>query len=707
MSSQANHGTPLLQVENLGVTFFTPRGTVRAVRDASLEVHRGEVMGVVGESGCGKSTTAFAVMGYLPGITRVDGRILFEGRDVAQMGASELRHLRGNRIAMVYQDPATSLNPTMRVDSQIHEVLSQHQHMDSEESRRRIVELFESVRLADPESIGRRYPHELSGGQQQRVVIAMALACEPDLLIMDEPTTGLDVTTEATILELVSDLKQRINAGILYVTHNLGVIAAVADRVAVMYAGETVEESPVRELFKSPKHPYTRGLLSCVPTPPTEAGATVQLSSIPGLVFSAAQPAPDACLFMSRCPIAQESCGSQAPPVVDTGSGHLSRCLYSGDVNRDIWGEQKTNVEIGRAQEEPVLSARGLRRFYGSWGRKYLFFGPRVRPPIRAVNEVDFNVGLGRTLGIVGESGSGKTTVARAIVGLVPRDRGKLQLRDQELAPDVGNRTRTQQAAMRMVFQNPTASLNPKLAVRHAIIRSLRKFSGLNKRESRQRAGELLQAVGLDPGYLNRHPGELSGGEQQRVALAGAFAASPDIVVADEAVSALDVSVQAQVLNLLRSHQQKTNTSYVFITHDLGVVRYLADDILVLYAGHVAESGPAKNVLAMPSHPYTEALMSSAPVPDPDAQPTTIRLPGFVPTMRDQFQGCFFAARCPRKIGAICDDTPPPALTSNGGDHVIYCHIPLEELARLQVDGVASLRPAEEDPVVGSQAAGA
>ena len=707
MSSQANHGTPLLQVENLGVTFFTPRGTVRAVRDASLEVHRGEVMGVVGESGCGKSTTAFAVMGYLPGITRVDGRILFEGRDVAQMGASELRHLRGNRIAMVYQDPATSLNPTMRVDSQIHEVLSQHQHMDSEESRRRIVELFESVRLADPESIGRRYPHELSGGQQQRVVIAMALACEPDLLIMDEPTTGLDVTTEATILELVSDLKQRINAGILYVTHNLGVIAAVADRVAVMYAGETVEESPVRELFKSPKHPYTRGLLSCVPTPPTEAGATVQLSSIPGVVFSAAQPAPDACLFMSRCPIAQESCGSQAPPVVDTGSGHLSRCLYSGDVNRDIWGEQKTNVEIGRAQEEPVLSARGLRRFYGSWGRKYLFFGPRVRPPVRAVNEVDFNVGLGRTLGIVGESGSGKTTVARAIVGLVPRDRGKLQLQDQELAPDVGNRTRTQQAAMRMVFQNPTASLNPKLAVRHAIIRSLRKFSGLNKRESRQRAGELLQAVGLDPGYLNRHPGELSGGEQQRVALAGAFAASPDIVVADEAVSALDVSVQAQVLNLLRSHQQETNTSYVFITHDLGVVRYLADDILVLYAGHVAESGPAKNVLAMPSHPYTEALMSSAPVPDPDAQPTTIRLPGFVPTMRDQFQGCFFAARCPRKIGAICDDTPPPALTSNGGDHVIYCHIPLEELARLQVDGVASLRPAEEDPVVGSQAAGA
>ena len=703
MSVQLKRDTPLLQVENLGVTFFTPRGTVHAVRDASLEVHRGEVMGVVGESGCGKSTTAFAVMGYLPGTTRVEGRILFEGREVSQMSASELRNLRGNRIAMVYQDPATSLNPTMRVGPQIHEVLREHLSAESEQIRNRTVELFESVRLADPESIGRRYPHELSGGQKQRVVIAMALACEPDLLIMDEPTTGLDVTSESTILELVADLKQRINAGILYVTHNLGVIAAVADRVAVMYGGETVEDAPVRDLFKSPKHPYTVGLLSCVPTPPSESGDTVQLSRIPGVVFPAAEPAPHACLFMSRCPLAQESCGLQAPPVVDAGSGHLSRCLYSEDVNRDIWGEQQTSVEIGRAQRERVLSGKRLRRFYGRWGRKYLLFGPRVRPPVRAVNDVDFDVGLGRTLGIVGESGSGKTTVAQAIVGLVPRDQGELRLREQDLAPEVGKRSRTQQAAMRMVFQNPTASLNPKLAVKHAILRALRRFSGLNKEESRERAGELLRAVGLDPGYLNRHPGELSGGEQQRVALAGAFAASPDIIVADEAVSALDVSVQAQVLNLLRSHQEESNTSYVFITHDLGVVRYLSDDILVLYAGHVAESGPARKVLASPSHPYTEALMASAPVPDPDARPTTIRLPGFVPTMRAKFKGCFFAGRCPRKVGVVCDETPPPSRTSASGDHVINCHIPLGELIRVQADGVESLRSAGEGSGVEDQ----
>ena len=705
MTNQTQNGKPLLHLENLAVTFFTPRGTVRAVRDASVDVRRGEVVGVVGESGCGKSTTAFAVMGYLPGITEVKGQILFDGRDVAQMGGAELRHLRGNRIAMVYQDPATALNPTMMVGPQIQEVLREHMGMDTEQTNRRTSELFESVRLAEPEATARRYPHELSGGQQQRVVIAMALACEPDLLIMDEPTTGLDVTTEATILELVVDLKQRINAGILYVTHNLGVIARVADRVVVMYGGQTVEEAPVRELFKSPKHPYTIGLLSCVPKPPAEAGEVVQLSRIPGSVFPAGEPTPGACLFTSRCPMAQESCSTGEPPMVDTGDGHLSRCLYPEKVAPGIWGELKVSEDEARVQGEPVLKARGLRRFYGRWQRKYMFFGPRVRPPVRAVNEVDFDVGLARTLGIVGESGSGKTTVARAIVGLVPRDRGGLSLQDEELAPDVERRTRTQRAAMRMVFQNPTASLNPKLAVRHAITRALRKFSGLSKKESRERAVELLQSVGLDPVYLDRHPGELSGGEQQRVALAGAFAAAPDIVVADEAVSALDVSVQAQVLNLLRSHQRETNTSYVFITHDLGVVRYLSDSILVLYAGHVAESGPADKVLNAPSHPYTEALMSSAPVADPEAQPTMIRLPGNVPTMRAAFEGCFFAGRCPRKLGPECDETPPPARTTADGDHVIYCHIPLDELTRLQLDGVAPVRVGDEEPAVASDAA--
>ena len=682
----------LVQVDQLAVTFYTPRGTVRAVREASLEIKRGEVLGLVGESGCGKSTMAFAIMGYLPGTASVDGTILFEGRDVAHMGASELRELRGNRMAMVYQDPSLSLNPTMRVGPQIEEVLREHVGMDATQARRRTADLFESVGLADPERVGRRYPHQLSGGMQQRAVIAMALACDPDLLVMDEPTTGLDVTTEATILDLVVDLKHRVNAGILYVSHNLGVIARVADRVAVMYAGQTVEQAPVDELFRSPKHPYTNGLLSCVPQPPAESSTVVKLSSIPGSVYPASEPAVEACLFASRCPMAQDSCRDEPPKMFDMDDSHQSRCFFWNDVRPEIWGEAEPRDESRRDSVEPVLSTRGLRRFYGRWQRKYLFFGPRVRPPVRAVSDVDFDVGVGRTLGIVGESGSGKTTVARAVLGLVPRNRGELRLLGEEIAPSVEDRTRKQQAALRMVFQNPTASLNPKLPIRHAILRSLRKFAGLGRRESRERAIELLQAVGLDPAYLDRHPSELSGGEQQRVALAGAFSGNANLIVADEAVSALDVSVQAQVLNLLEEHQREAGTSYIFISHDLGVVRYVSDDILVLYAGHVAESGPAEAVLNAPSHPYTEALLSAAPVPDPDAAPTRIRLPGAVPTLRKRFQGCFFAGRCPRKIGPICDQTPPPARTGpDSPDHAIYCHIPVDELIAMQRERVAEV----------------
>ena len=463
MSRRLQEETPLMQVERLGVTFYTPRGVVRAVREPSLEVRRGELVGLAGESGCGKSTAAFAVVGYLPGTARVDGSIRFEGRDIPGMSASELRHLRGNRIAMVYQDPATSLNPTMRVGHQIEEVLREHLGMDSGQARQRTANLFESVGLAEPDLIGRRYPHQLSGGMQQRVVIAMALACDPDLLIMDEPTTGLDV--KATILDLVVDLKQRVNAGILYVSHNPGVIARVADRVVVMYAGQTVEQAPVDQLFKSPKHPYTTGLLDCVPQPPTDGGTVTKLRSIPGAVYAAEKASTEGCLFAPRCRMVQDSCRVESPQMLDVGDDHQSRCFLWIDVHPEIWGE--------------------------------------------------------------------------------------LRLRDEDLAPLVGERTREQRAAVRMVFQNPTASLNPRLPIRHAILRSLRKFVRLSKRESRERAEELLEAVGLDPAYLDRYPGELSGGEQQRVALAVAFAGNADIVVADEAVSALDASVQAQVLNLL------------------------------------------------------------------------------------------------------------------------------------------------------------
>jgi len=684
---------PLLEVDHLAVTFYTPRGTFRVVRDVSFTIQRGEVLALVGETGCGKSISAFAIVGYLlpfhPGESRIEGSILFEGRDLTRMTASELQQIRGDRIAMVYQNPGTSLNPTMRVGAQMEEVLRKHLSLDSRQAQQRTAELFDSVGLAEPERIGQRYPHQLSGGMQQRVMIAMALACDPDLLIMDEPTTSLDVTTEATILDLVADLKQRVNAGILFVSHNLGTVARVADRVAVMYAGQTIEEAPASELFKNSKHPYTTGLLQCVPQPPSESGTAARLRSIPGGTYAPEAVNLQACLFAPRCPMAQDLCHTEAPEMVDAGDKHRSRCFFWNNVHKEIWGELEPRGEDHHDTSETVLKAESLQRFFGQWQRKYLFFGPRVRPPVRAVTNINFEVGAGRTLGIVGESGCGKTTVARLVAGLTPRQRGEIELNGAGLAPQVEARTYEQRASLRMIFQNPTTSLNPKLPARHTIVRSLQKLAQLSRKDSIERATELARSVRLEPAYLDRHPAELSGGEQQRIALAAAFAGNADLIVADEAVSALDVSVQAQVLKLLEDHQHEQGTSYIFISHDLSVVSYISDDILVLYAGYVAESGPAECVLNTPSHPYTEALLSAAPAPDPDAVPTRIRLPGAVPTLRERFEGCFFAGRCPRKIGPVCDQAPPPARIGPGSpNHVIYCHIPVEKLAAMQQESV-------------------
>ena len=676
---------PLLKVEDLSVTFFTPRGTVTAVREASFEVSRGEVLGIVGESGCGKSTSAFAVMGYLPTTAETGGSISFEGKDISSMSAEDLRELRGNRIAMVYQDPTTSLNPSMKIGLQVQEVISEHLNLDQGARNKKVVELFESVGLADAEQVGDRYPHELSGGMQQRVMIAMALACDPDLLIMDEPTTGLDVTTEATILDLVASLKERVNAGILYVTHNLGVIARVADRVAVMYAGQTVEQSTVTDLFASPKHPYTSGLLSCVPKPPGDGEISSRLKRIPGFVYSSQESEVNSCLFAERCPLADSKCTTSAPALEFIEETSQVRCFHSDKVEPDTWGGAEERISRKDVNSPTVLTGTGITHEYGKRRKKYMAFGPDIDLPVRALNQIDFQMPQGKTLGIVGESGSGKSTLARAVVGLIKAQDGSLQLNGNELDKTVENRSNEDKSAIQMVFQNPTASLNPKLKIKKTLIRSLMRFSKLNKQESEERAASLMEEVGLDPSYLERLPSELSGGEQQRVAIAGAFATNPEIVVADEAVSALDVSVQAQVLGLLEDRQQELGNSYLFITHDLGVVRYISDDIMVVYAGHIAEYGPSEGVLNSPSHPYTEALLSAAPIPDPSAKPNPLRLEGAVPTMREEFTGCFFASRCPRKLGPICDtEAPPIQKISTNENHVINCHIPVEDLEKIQ-----------------------
>ena len=415
---------PLLKVEDLSVTFFTPRGTVTAVREASFEVSRGEVLGIVGESGCGKSTSAFAVMGYLPTTAETGGSISFEGKDISSMSAEDLRELRGNRIAMVYQDPTTSLNPSMKIGLQVQEVISEHLNLDQSARNKKVVELFESVGLADAEQVGDRYPHELSGGMQQRVMIAMALACDPDLLIMDEPTTGLDVTTEATILDLVASLKERVNAGILYVTHNLGVIARVADRVAVMYAGQTVEQSTVTDLFASPKHPYTSGLLSCVPKPPGDGEVSSRLKRIPGFVYSSQESEVNSCLFAERCPLADSKCTTSAPALEFIEETSQVRCFHSDKVEPDTWGGAEERISRKDVASPTVLTGTGITHEYGKQRKKYMAFGPDIDLPVRALNQIDFQMPQGKTLGIVGESGSGKSTLARAVVGLIKAQDG-------------------------------------------------------------------------------------------------------------------------------------------------------------------------------------------------------------------------------------------------------------------------------------------
>ena len=686
MKKETHSSTPLLELDHLAVTFYTPQGTVHAVRETSLKIQRGEVLGLVGESGCGKSTIAWAIMGYFQSLVHMEGTIRFKGKSFTEMPPSELRGLRGRRIAMVYQDVVSSLNPTMRVGPQLEEVLRENLNMGKQQARHRVIELFENVNLAEPERVGQRYPHELSGGMQQRVVIAMALACDPELLIMDEPTTGLDVTTEATILDLISELRQRVNAGIIWISHNLGIIARIADRVAVMYAGQIVEQAPVKALFRNPSHPYTVGLLNCVPGSTAITEARTKLATIPGTVYDSKQPTTNTCLFEPRCSITQDSCKSEIPQFFDAGDHHQSRCSYWSDVRPDIWGKHEPVIKAPeQTKAKPLLTVTRLQHFYGREQHKIPFIGPVGLPPVRAVVDANFNVGPKQTVGIVGESGSGKSTVARNVVGLLSRSGGDIHLQGALLEPRVEKRSRKHRAELGIIFQNPAAALNPKLHVRHSILRSLWKFPKLRGRVARERAAQLLESVGMDASYLGRLPSELSGGQQQRIALAAALAGDPQLIVADEPVSALDVSVQAQVLNLLREEQQNNNISYIFISHDLGVVRYMADEIIVLYAGHIAESGPANSILKPPSHPYTETLLSAIPVPDPEVIPSRIRLDGPVPSLRQIFKGCFFAGRCPRKIGPVCDGVMPPTIVNpNSPSHIIYCHIPLEQLSEIQ-----------------------
>jgi peptide/nickel transport system ATP-binding protein len=673
----------VLEFDRVRISYFTRAGEVNVVPRLSFTVGRGEAMGLVGESGCGKSTVALATVRYLGRAGRVvGGRIAFEGRDVAAMTDGELRAVRGRRIAMVYQDPMASLNPVMTVGRQLMEVPMLHDGLGVAAARERALRMLAEVKLADPERVLERYPHQISGGQQQRIVIAMALIAEPALLIMDEPTTGLDVTVEAAVLDLVAELRQRHRTSILFISHNLGTVVRVCDRVGVMYGGELVEDGSIRQVFANPRHPYTRGLLDCLPSP--RAGKRAVLVPIPGPIPSQAVPAlarPAGCGFAARCAHVEPArctTGEIAVVALADEPDHHAQCVRAAELPRWERGRVVAADAGDRSSGGPALTISGLQKLY----HRRPFFGAR-RPPVRALAGVDLSAPKGRTLAIVGESGCGKSTLAKVLAGLETASGGSVELGGHEVATTpVEARPPALKRALQMVFQNPDSTLNPSHTVGYAIGRAVRRLRGSPAVQTASEVSRLLGVVKLPAELAGRKPDQLSGGQKQRVAIARALAGDPEVVVADEPVSALDVSVQASVINLLNEIQAERGATLVFVSHDLSVVAYLADQVAVMYMGAVVETGRVEDVFAPPYHPYTEALLSAVPVPDPGAQRARIILEGALPSATEIPAGCPFSTRCPRKLGAVCDEERPPEQRLANG-HRIVCHIPAAELARL------------------------
>jgi peptide/nickel transport system ATP-binding protein len=676
---------PLLQLDRLRISYMLRGGEINVTPELSLALDHGEALGLVGESGSGKSTVAFAILRHLGPLGRiVGGRILFEGRDLASLDEAELRAVRGRRIAMVYQDPMSSLNPLMTVGRQLMEVPMLHQKVGAEAARAQAIAMLADVNFADPAAIMARYPHQLSGGQQQRIVIAMALIGEPALLIMDEPTTGLDVTVEAAVLDLVRQLRRRHRTALLFISHNLGTVAQLCDRIAILYGGELVEEGPVRDVFANPRHPYTRGLLECLPRLGHNK-RELPLRPIPGQALPPLAR-PQGCGFAPRCAHAEAGrCRTQPIPLapLSTAPAHRVACVKAEELGH--WQPLLAAAgPVEAASQRPILVAtRALSKQYRQRGAA---LGRRARP-VHALSAVDLQVGRGETLAIVGESGCGKSTFARVLSGLEVASAGSVRLAGEEVARrPIEARPAALKRRLQMVFQNPDSTLNPSHRVGYAVARALRRLGGLDGEAVERGVERLLEIVKLPPEIAGRMPHQLSGGQKQRVAIARALAGDPEVMLADEPVSSLDVSVQAAIINLLSELQGARAATLIFISHDLAVVRYIADHVAVMYLGKVVEYGPTEAVFAPPYHPYTEALLSAVPEPDPERPHGRIILEGSLPSASDPPPGCPFASRCPRKLGALCDTTPPPEQSGADG-HRIACHIPVEDLVRLNAAG--------------------
>jgi peptide/nickel transport system ATP-binding protein len=661
-------GPPVLEVEDLAIDYKIGPDWKTAVRDISFTIDRGASFGLVGESGCGKSTLAWAIMHYLPRNGRVSGgSIRLLGRDITDLSPRQLRQLRIEQVSMVYQDPSSALNPSIRIGSQVADVF-ELMGVPKDERSDRVIEVLKKVQIADPGRVARRYPHQLSGGMLQRVVIAMAIASEPNLLVLDEPTTGLDATVEAEVLELVSDLRHEIGTSVLFISHSLAVIRKMCDRTAVLYAGRLVEEGPTESNFTDPRHPYTVGLLRCLPSSDKEQADDTVLDTIPGSLPPLGADI-QGCVYAPRCGLVEDICRQIEPELNQLPGGRVTRCHFpdrAPDLPRFVPDRaperrhsSETLVDISRASKTFVQD--GL--------------------PVYALSEIDLRIRVGETVGLVGESGSGKSTLAKVLLGIhAPDDGAVITLSGAELAGHLERRDQKAIAALQMIFQNPDSALNRRHSVRRIIGRAVRLLSNSGRKQADVRTKDLLTEVRMGSQHFDAKPRQLSGGLKQRVAIARAFAGSPALVVCDEPTSALDVSVQAAIINLLSELRAAENVAYLFISHDLNVVRYIADRVAVMYLGRLMEVGPAKRIFGGPHHPYTEALLSASPELEED---TRIRLEGEIPAASNPPPGCVFQTRCPRKIGEICETVQPELVEAEPG-YFKRCHIPVAELREMQ-----------------------
>ena len=673
--------TPLLDIRDLHTDIEIRSGVVHALSGVDLHVNPGETLGIVGESGSGKTMTALSLMGLLPQGGRVSsGQIILDGQDLTKLPLKDKRKLRGTKVGMIFQDPLTSLNPTMKIGLQVCEPLRVHEGLSKKEALERAVEILRRVGMPRPEVVINNYPHQLSGGMRQRVMIAMALVCKPRILIADEPTTALDVTTQMQILDLIDELRDEYKMGVILITHDLGVVAGHTDRVAVMYAGRIVETAPTKTLFTEPKHRYTSSLMAALPERALEAGT--KLFSIPGAPPSLTN-LPVGCRFAARCLWATDECRAGYPDLSGDDS-HTFSCFHPVQEGDESPAILQAKLDSGKAEDavegapqishEVLLDVKEASREYESAGSGFF---KRNKGVVSAVDRVSITVKKGETYGLVGESGCGKSTVGRLIAGLEPPSGGAIELDGRDLATLKGRDAVRIHRDVQMMFQDSYAAMDPRMRIDQILAEPMSIQKTGSKRQIAERIMDIIEQVGLTDEILDRYPHEFSGGQLQRIGFARSLTLAPDLIVADEPVSALDVSVQAQVLNLMKDLQAELGLSYLFISHDLAVVQYMADRIGVMYLGRIVEEGPAKEVVENPKHPYTKALIDSIPVPDPEHShdERTIKLEGEPPSAVNPPEGCRFRPRCPF-AGEECK--VQPVLTDER--HRVACHHPLLQI---------------------------